>query len=41
MTTNAPAISDATLENILKLAKNKASSAEVYYASSQDTPIEF
>lgn len=41
MTTNAPAISDATLENILKLAKNKASAAEVYYISSQDTPVEF
>lgn len=34
-------MSDSTLEQILKLATQRADSAEVYYLSSQDTPIEF
>jgi PmbA protein len=34
-------VSDAILETILKLAKQRVESAEIYYASSQDTPIEF
>jgi PmbA protein len=34
-------VSDSTVEQILKLASQRASAAEVYYLSSQDTPIEF
>jgi PmbA protein len=34
-------VSDSTLEQILKLAAPRTESAEVYYLSSQDTPIEF
>lgn len=34
-------MSDSTLEQILGLATQRADSAEVYYLSSQDTPIEF
>jgi PmbA protein len=34
-------VSDAILETILKLANQRVESAEIYYASSQDTPIEF
>lgn len=34
-------VTDATLEQILKLAKGRTDSAEVYYLSSQDTPVEF
>jgi len=34
-------VSDSTLENLLKLATSRASAVEVYYLSSQDTPIEF
>ncbi|MCS6793874.1 MAG: TldD/PmbA family protein [Oscillatoriaceae bacterium SKYG93] len=34
-------MSDSTLEQILKLATQRSDSAEVYYLSSQDTPIEF
>jgi len=34
-------VSDSTLEKILKLATQHAQAAEVYYLSSQDTPIEF
>ncbi|MDB9514471.1 metallopeptidase TldD-related protein [Kamptonema animale CS-326] len=34
-------MSDSTLEQILKLATVRAEAAEVYYLSSQDTPIEF
>lgn len=34
-------VSDSTLEQILKLASQRAQVAEVYYLSSQDTPIEF
>lgn len=34
-------MSDAILETILKLANQRVESAEIYYASSQDTPIEF
>lgn len=34
-------VSDSTLEKILDLAKSRVDSAEVYYVSSQDTPIEF
>lgn len=34
-------VSDPTLEKILDLAKPRVDSAEVYYVSSQDTPIEF
>lgn len=34
-------MSDSTLEQILKLATQQAETAEVYYLSSQDTPIEF
>ena len=34
-------MSDSTLEKILQLATQHAEAAEVYYLSSQDTPIEF
>lgn len=34
-------MSDSTLEQILKLATQRAEAAEVYYLSSQDTPVEF
>ena len=34
-------MSDATLEQILELAKAKTEAAEVFYLSSQDTPVEF
>lgn len=34
-------MSDSTLEQILKLATQQAEAAEVYYLSSQDTPVEF
>jgi PmbA protein len=34
-------VSDSTLEQILKLATQRAEAAEVYYLSSQDTPVEF
>ncbi len=34
-------MSDSTLEQILKLASGRSHSAEVYYLSSQDTPIAF
>lgn len=34
-------MSDSTLEQILKMATQRAEVAEVYYLSSQDTPIEF
>ena len=34
-------MSDSTLEQILKLATQRADAAEVYFLSSQDTPIEF
>lgn len=34
-------MSDSTLEKILELASCQSSAAEVYYLSSQDTPIEF
>jgi len=34
-------VSDSTLEQILKLATQQAEAAEVYYLSSQDTPVEF
>ncbi|NJO40427.1 MAG: TldD/PmbA family protein [Cyanobacteria bacterium CRU_2_1] len=34
-------MSDSILEQILKLANQRAEAAEVYYLSSQDTPIEF
>ncbi len=34
-------MSDSTIEQILKLASQRADAAEVYYLSSQDTPIEF
>ncbi len=34
-------MNDSTLEKILKLATEQAEVAEVYYLSSQDTPIEF
>lgn len=34
-------MSNSILEKILELAKNKGLEAEVYYQSSQDTPIEF
>jgi PmbA protein len=36
-----PIVSDSTLEKILNLATQHAEAAEVYYLSSQDTPIEF
>lgn len=32
---------DATLEHVLQVATQRADSAEVYYLSSEDTPIEF
>jgi PmbA protein len=34
-------VSDATLDQILTLANQRVDAAEVYYLSSQDTPIEF
>ena len=34
-------MSDSTVDQILKLARQRADAAEVYYLSSQDTPIEF
>ncbi len=34
-------VTDSTLEQILKLTNGRADTAEVYYLSSQDTPIEF
>lgn len=34
-------MSDSTVDQILKLAGQRADAAEVYYLSSQDTPIEF
>jgi PmbA protein len=34
-------MSDATLDTILDLAKSRSEAAEVYYLSSEDTPIEF
>jgi PmbA protein len=34
-------VSEQTLEKILKLAADRTEAAEVYYLSSQDTPIEF
>jgi PmbA protein len=34
-------VSDSKLEQILELAASKVDAAEVYYLSSQDTPIEF
>ena len=34
-------MSDSTVDQILKLASQRADAAEVYYLSSQDTPIEF
>ncbi len=34
-------MSDSTLEQILKLATQQAEAVEVYYLSSQDTPVEF
>ena len=34
-------MSDSTIDQILKLASQRADAAEVYYLSSQDTPIEF
>ncbi|MFB2969931.1 TldD/PmbA family protein [Aerosakkonema sp. BLCC-F183] len=37
----ADIVSDSTLEQILKLASGRSDAAEVYYLSSQDTPIEF
>ncbi len=37
----AETVSDSTLEQILNLAAKRVDSAEVYYLSSQDTPIEF
>lgn len=37
----AEIVSDRTLEKILQLASDRSDAAEVYYRSSQDTPIEF
>jgi PmbA protein len=34
-------MSDSTLETILSLAKSRSDAAEVYFVSSEDTPIEF
>jgi PmbA protein len=34
-------MTESILENLISLAKNKGIQAEVYYQSSQDTPIEF
>ncbi|MEP0877988.1 TldD/PmbA family protein [Funiculus sociatus GB2-M2] len=34
-------VTDATVEQILKLAKGRTDAAEVYYLSSSDTPVEF
>jgi len=34
-------LSDSTLEKIIKLASQKAEAVEIYYLSTEDTPIKF